>query len=127
MPRKYKSKKTENLDSGIPALIGRQVKRRRIEKGLTLRGLAEKTGVSASTILRCEEGTYQTQERLIKRIAEVLGCELDELYEDDYAETMVIKRALTPAQRKLLILCDEYGDEVMDLAFEFIRAIKEGE
>lgn len=125
MDRKHRSKKQEYLESGVPALVGRQIKKRRKEKGFTLRDLASEAGVSASTILRCEEGTCETNKRLIAKLAELLGCEVSELYMDDYEETMVVKRTLTPAQRKMLTLSEDYGDEVLDMAYKFIRSLKE--
>ena len=50
--------------------LGRAVKRRREETGLSLRDVADKTGVSASTLSRIENGTGKPDADNIARLTE---------------------------------------------------------
>uniref|UniRef100_UPI00355C9ED4 DBP48 n=1 Tax=synthetic construct TaxID=32630 RepID=UPI00355C9ED4 len=53
--------------------IGKEVKERRKELGLTQRELAEKLGVSRSTVSDIENGRRLPSEELLKKIKEILG------------------------------------------------------
>ena len=50
--------------------------RKRVQKELTQKNLAEKTGFMQSAIARLESGTYNPSLDLLNRIAEGLDCDL---------------------------------------------------
>ncbi len=56
-----------------------QLKRLRQEQALSLRDLAERSGVAYDTINRLELGKQDAQPRTIRRLAEALGVEPKEL------------------------------------------------
>jgi len=53
----------------------------RLERGITQAKLAEKIGVSPSTVGMYEQGRRQPDVKTIAKIASVLGCSTDELLE----------------------------------------------
>jgi transcriptional regulator with XRE-family HTH domain len=59
--------------------IGRAVRRKRNELGLSLRGVAEKTGISASTLSRIENGTGKPDADNIARLSEWLKVPLERM------------------------------------------------
>ncbi len=59
--------------------LGRAIKRRREELGLSLRGLADKTGVSASTLSRIENGTGKPDAENIARLSTWLDMPIDRM------------------------------------------------
>ena len=59
--------------------LGRAVKRRREEQGLSLRDVADQTGVSASTLSRIENGTGKPDAENIARLTAWLDMPLDRL------------------------------------------------
>src|SRR5213595_3743891 len=59
------------------AELGTAVRRRREEKGLSLRDLAEETGVSASTLSRIENGTGKPDADNIARLASWLDMPIE--------------------------------------------------
>ncbi|MEZ5306891.1 MAG: helix-turn-helix transcriptional regulator [Pyrinomonadaceae bacterium] len=59
------------------AELGRAVKRRRTEMGLSLRDVADKTGVSASTLSRIENGTGKPDADNIARLTDWLDMPID--------------------------------------------------
>ena len=67
-----------NSDSLISTLeLGRAVKRRREELKLSLRDVADKTGVSASTLSRIENGTGKPDADNIARLSNWLDMPID--------------------------------------------------
>ena len=56
-----------------------QLKRLRQEQALSLRDLAERSGVAYDTINRLELGKQDAQPRTIRRLAEALGVQPKEL------------------------------------------------
>ncbi len=68
-------KKTDNLISTIE--LGRAIKRRREELGLSLRAVADKTEVSASTLSRIENGTGKPDADNIARLTGWLDMPID--------------------------------------------------
>ena len=52
-------------DKELRKLIGSRVKQRRLELNLTQPYVAEKMGVTASTILRYENGSIRSEERRV--------------------------------------------------------------
>lgn len=59
--------------------LGRAVKRRREELGLSLRDLADKTGVSASTLSRIENGTGKPDADNIARLTGWLDVPMERI------------------------------------------------
>lgn len=54
----------------------------RAERGITIRQLSERTGLSVATICYVEKGLRDPHIRTLHRFAEGLGVTLDELEED---------------------------------------------
>ena len=74
--------------------LGRAVKRRREEQGLSLRDVADQTGVSASTLSRIENGTGKPDAENIARLTAWLDMPLDRVmaarqHNNDGAEAVV--------------------------------------
>ena len=69
--------KNESLIS--TAELGRAIKRRREELGLSLRDLADKTQVSASTLSRIENGTGRPDADNIARLTQWLDMPVDRI------------------------------------------------
>ncbi|MFV0390205.1 MAG: helix-turn-helix domain-containing protein [Pyrinomonadaceae bacterium] len=70
-------KKNESILSTIE--LGRAIKRRREELNLSLRDLADKTNVSASTLSRIENGTGKPDAENIARLTDWLDMPIDRL------------------------------------------------
>jgi transcriptional regulator with XRE-family HTH domain len=68
-----------------PRTIGAQIRRLREGKGLSRNELARKIAVDVSSIAGWENGKRLPRETIRTRLAQVLGCELDELM-SPYAE-----------------------------------------
>lgn len=70
--------KKSNRDSMISTVeLGRAIKRRREETKMSLRDLADKTGVSASTLSRIENGTGKPDADNIARLTNWLDMPID--------------------------------------------------
>lgn len=67
------------------AELGNAIRRRREEKDLSLRDLAEETGVSASTLSRIENGTGKPDADNIARLAAWLGMPIERVMHHDRA------------------------------------------
>ncbi len=59
--------------------VGKNVKRYREENGLNQTELAEKVNISQAMIARIESGTKLPSVAILKNIADVLHCSMDEL------------------------------------------------
>lgn len=59
--------------------VGKNVKRYREENGLNQTELAEKVNISQAMIARIENGTKLPSVAILKNIADVLHCSMDEL------------------------------------------------
>ena len=55
------------------------LKKKRKEAGLTQKQLAEKSGVPLRTIQNWEDHVNEPLARPLKKVAEVLGCRVDDL------------------------------------------------
>lgn len=63
------------MDIGA-SMIGEQVKRLRFERGLSQRDLGKLLGTSCTQVCRIEREQISTSIGMLKRIAEVLNCDL---------------------------------------------------
>jgi transcriptional regulator with XRE-family HTH domain len=59
--------------------LGQAVKRRREENGLSLRDVADVTGISASTLSRIENGTGKPDAENLARLTDWLGMPMDRI------------------------------------------------
>jgi|GEM_PF-554906 len=66
----------------IEPTIGRNVRRIRLEQGLSQAALAEAVGVATRHIGRIEQGTISATIGLLARLADALHCEIGDLIED---------------------------------------------
>lgn len=57
--------------------IGQQVAELRARRGMTLRQLAEKSGVSSQNITKIEHGRYNVSIDILDKVASALGAQLE--------------------------------------------------
>ena len=81
-------------------LIGPQIRRLRTGRGLTLQGLAQRAGTSASALHRYETGWDRFEVATLRRIAAALGGHLEVRFVADDVRTVVPK----PGKREILKL-----------------------
>lgn len=62
--------------------IGENIKRLRIEKGITQAELAANIGVTQSMLCQIERGTKAVALQLGKQIADVLECSVNDLFDE---------------------------------------------
>ena len=67
-----------------------KMKSRRIEMDMTQKELSELSGVNINVIKSIETGRTMTEKENIKKIADVIGFELNEIYKEDFRDTKVI-------------------------------------
>ena len=84
-------------DELAPAVIGARVKALREASGLSLRDLAERSGVSAPMLSQVERGETSPTLTVAARIASGLDLRLSQLLRLDEGETVTITR---PSQRR---------------------------
>ena len=73
-------------EAGFLAALGRRVRERRDEAGLTRRRLSELSGLSERYLAQLESGDGNISILLIRRVAEALQCSLCLLYTSDAAD-----------------------------------------
>ena len=61
--------------------LGLELRRIREERGLTVEGLAEKSGVSVTTIRGAERGAQEARGDTVAKLARPLGLTFDEVWE----------------------------------------------
>ncbi len=61
--------------------LGLELRRIREERGLTVEGLAEKSGVSVTTIRGAERGAQEARGDTVAKLAKPLGLTFDEVWE----------------------------------------------
>ncbi len=61
--------------------LGLELRRIREERGLTVGELAEKSGISATTIRGVERGTQEARGDTLAQLAKPLGLTFDEVWE----------------------------------------------
>lgn len=69
----------------IEPAIGNNVKRMRLERGLSQDALAREVGIATRHIGRIERGTISATIGLLARIATALGCEIGDIVEEKNA------------------------------------------
>ena len=72
-------KKSRSRKKAFEMSVGKNVKRYREENGLNQTELAEKVNISQAMIARIENGTKLPSVAILKNIADVLHCSMDEL------------------------------------------------
>lgn len=72
-------KKSRSRKKAFKMSVGKNVKRYREENGLNQTELAEKVNISQAMIARIENGTKLPSVAILKNIADVLHCSMDEL------------------------------------------------
>ncbi len=82
------------------ANIGRNIRQRRQDLGLSLEGLADASGVSSTMLSEVERGRKNPTVKLAYQIALALGCSLTDLLEDRPGNQVSIIRA---DQRRTLV------------------------
>ncbi|MDT3416134.1 transcriptional regulator with XRE-family HTH domain [Brevibacillus aydinogluensis] len=73
--------------------IGTKIKHIRQEKGMTARFVAEKVGISPSTLCKYENNTRMVRADLLPIFAEVLGVDVQNFFEDNVGKTSTKKSA----------------------------------
>ena len=63
--------------------VGENIKKTRIEKGLTQKRLGELCGISESNIRKYENNKQNPKYETVIKIAKALGCEVTDLLEDE--------------------------------------------
>ena len=59
------------------------IKEKRVSRGITQVELAEKMGVSQCTVSWWETGNSKPRADMLPKLAKVLGCTIDELFEGE--------------------------------------------
>jgi transcriptional regulator with XRE-family HTH domain len=67
----------------IKAILGKNIKSLRTQRGFTQAVLAEKTDISIIFLSSIERGTKYPQPEILARIAKILGVEVFELFKGD--------------------------------------------
>lgn len=75
------------------ANIGRNIRQRRLELGLSLESLADTSGVSSTMLSEVERGRKNPTVKLAYQIALALGCSLNDLLEESASVRVSIVRA----------------------------------
>jgi len=71
--------------------IGGQIRARRKQQGLTLDGLAQRSGVSPAMVSEVERSVKNPTVKLAWQIARALGCSLTELLDEPGAPTTLVR------------------------------------
>lgn len=66
--------------------VGENIKRIREARGLKQYQLSDRVGVTQACICRAESGLCDPSLKLSKRIAEALGCTIEDFFADDPVE-----------------------------------------
>jgi len=103
-------KKTDDPGGGsraptdIDRLVGKNVRRLRIQRQATLAGLAAELGISHQQLQKYETGSNRLSAGMVSRLADVFGVPISSLFQDD--EAPAGKRA-TRADHRLAELKEE--------------------
>ena len=69
--------------------IGTKIKRIRQAKGMTARFVAQKVGISPSTLCKYENNTRMVRVDLLPIFAEILGVDVQNFFEDDVGDSSI--------------------------------------
>lgn len=78
----HRSHAGRSAESEVPALAGGRMRKRREERGLSIRALARRIGVSPSLVSQIETGKANPSVGTLLAISTELGLSLDELFLD---------------------------------------------
>ncbi|MGW6911503.1 helix-turn-helix domain-containing protein [Streptomyces sp. NPDC054940] len=99
-----------------------RLKRRRIEAGLNLTQLAQRAGISKQLVSMVEKGNANFSPDNLRKVAEVLGCEVADLLPVDEALSqfrqltdLVASGRITLSPQELPRVAETLGCEVADL------------
>ena len=90
------------LDTGLVENLGEVIRKARLDRSLSQRALAKEVGVSFPHISKIEAGREPPSDDLLRRIAEVVGLDADELLlaadrlPGDVSDAVLAKRDLAP-------------------------------
>ena len=101
-----------------PSPIPRNLRRLRIQAGLTQAELAEISGTTDATISRIERGRFLPSHPLLVRLAEGVGATEADLLQ---RKVKITKPSLRPCEAKLLALVRRMEDAQVD---DLIRGVK---
>lgn len=105
----------------IMVSVGRLVRQRRKDRGLTLNQLAQRTGVSASMLSMLERGLSSASVGTLVAVASALGTSMADLFESppEPARSPVVRKSEQPtiatphgATRRIVHRDDGYGLEI---------------
>lgn len=60
--------------------VGANIRKRRMSKSLTLKWLADKSGLSIETVADMEDGLMAASNKCVSKVAHALGCHANDLY-----------------------------------------------
>ena len=84
-----------------PSELGRRIKRLRVERGLTLKDLEERGGISATHVSEIERGKASPTVGALGRIARALGLRPATLVEPRVLPEITVMRAAERSQRRV--------------------------
>ncbi len=85
---------------GEPMTLGQTLRRRRRDAELTLRGLGERSGLSASFLSQLERGTAEPSISSLKRVAEALGIPVAEVLGQHALAGRAVERIVRSGARR---------------------------
>lgn len=83
--------------------LGEEIKARRVRHGLTLDGLAERTGVSRAMLSEIERGTKNPTIRVVCQIADGLGATVSELIGEGVPQESLAPSIVRAGERQTLV------------------------
>ena len=86
-----RAKPTSRSPTEIDKLVGRNVRRVRLERGLTLSDLGEQLGISHQQLQKYETGTNRLSAGMLCALAEVLEVRIESLFNDASAKSRGIE------------------------------------
>lgn len=109
--------------------IGEKLRARRTDLGLSLRDVAEATGVSRGTVQRWESGSIKNMGRdKIDSLARVLQIAPTEIFRDSASEKYMSydpsRPQMTPQQEVLFDATEDLTPKEMDAVLAMIQALK---
>lgn len=101
--------------------IGERIKRLRISKGLTQKGLADLVMISSSSIARLEKGQTMVSVFTMIEMAKALSVPVSEILSDksmfddmELANVSIKLKEYSPEKRRTIVQCFEQMLEVME-------------